>query len=116
MRRFGSMGALQGTLTTAIVSAILDGIMAVLALGMMFAYSPMLTAIVLASTASYALLRWAFYRPLRQASEERLVLSAKENSHFIETLRAVVPIKLAGFEAERQSRWQNLLVDVFNSA
>ena len=112
--RFGSMNALQGTLTTAIVSAILDGIMAVLALGMMFAYSPMLTGIVLASTASYGLLRWAFYRPLRQASEERLVLSAKENSHFIETLRAVVPIKLAGFEAERQSRWQNLLVDVFN--
>ena len=112
--RFGSINALQGTLTTAIVSAILDGIMAILALGMMVVYSLTLTGIVLASIAAYGLLRWAFYQPFREASQERLVLSARENSHFLETLRAVVPIKLAGFESERRARWQNLLTDVFN--
>ena len=112
--RFGSINALQGTLTTAIVSAILDGLMAILTLGMMIAYSMLLTGIVLVSILAYGLLRWAFFRPLRDANQERLVLSAKENSHFLETLRAVVPIKLAGFEAERRARWQNLLTDVFN--
>lgn len=112
--RFGSINALQSTLTTAIVSAVLDGLMAILTLGMMIAYSMLLTGIVLVSILAYGLLRWAFFSPLRDANQERLVLSAKENSHFLETLRAVVPIKLAGFEAERRARWQNLLTDVFN--
>ena len=112
--RFGSINALQSTLTTAVVSAVLDGIMSILALGMMLAYSVNLAAVVIGSTLLYGVLRWVFYRPFREASKERLVLSARENSHFLETLRAVVPIKLAGFESERRARWQNLLTDVFN--
>lgn len=112
--RFGSINAMQGTLTTAVVSAILDGIMGLLALVMMLIYSLQLAAVAIASTALYGLLRWAFYRPFKEASRERLELSARENSHFLETLRAVVPIKLAGFESERRARWQNLLADVFN--
>ena len=112
--RFASINALQGTLTTAIVSAILDGIMGVLAFGMMVTYSLPLTGIVVASIVAYGLLRWAFYQPFRDASHERLVLSARENTNFLETLRAVVPIKLAGFESARRARWQNLMTDVFN--
>lgn len=112
--RFGSINAMQSTLTTAMVSAILDGIMGMLALAMMLIYSGQLAAVVIASTALYGLLRWAFYRPFREASRQRLELAARENSHFLETLRAVVPIKLAGFESERRVRWQNLHADVFN--
>ena len=112
--RFGSINAIQGTLTTAIVSAVLDGLMTVLAFGMMLAYSLSLTGVVVASIGAYALLRWAFYQPFRDASQERLMLSARENSHFLETLRAVVPIKLAGHETGRRARWQNLITDVFN--
>lgn len=112
--RFDSIKELQNTLTTAIVSAILDGLMAILALGVMMAYSLLLTSIVLVATIAYGILRWTFYRPLRDASQERLVLAAKENTYFLETLRAVVPIKLAAFEVERRAHWQNLLIDVFN--
>jgi ATP-binding cassette subfamily B protein RaxB len=50
----------------------------------------------------------------RDATEERLVLAAKEHSHFLETLRAMLPLKLAGRESERRARWQHLLADVFN--
>ena len=62
----------------------------------------------------YALLRWAFYQPFREASQERLVLSAKESSHFLESLRAITPLKLYGREQERLARWQNLRMDVQN--
>ena len=112
--RFGSINAMQGTLTTAVVSAVLDGLMGLLALVMMVLYSPQLAAVVLACTACYGLLRWAFYRPFKEASRQRLELAARENSHFLETLRAIVPIKLAGFESERRVQWQNRLADVFN--
>ncbi|PRC94877.1 peptidase domain-containing ABC transporter [Solimicrobium silvestre] len=112
--RFGSINSIQETLTSLFVESALDGLMAILALGMMLIYSPKLTLLVVIASALYGLLRWAFYMPFREASQERLVLSAKENTHFLETLRAISPLKLFGREAERRARWQNLKLDVMN--
>jgi ATP-binding cassette subfamily B protein RaxB len=114
--RFGSIAEIQGTLTTVCVGSVLDGIMALLALAIMFAYSVYLSAIVIAGVAVYTLLRWCFYQPFREASQEQLILGAKESSHFFETIRAMSPIKLFGRDAERRSRWLNLKQDVINRA
>jgi ATP-binding cassette subfamily B protein RaxB len=43
-----------------------------------------------------------------------LVLAGQEQSHFIETLRAMTPLKLFARENERKSRWQSLMVEVMN--
>ena len=112
--RFGSIGAIQRTLTTAAIEAVLDGVLAVAALVMMLVYSQTLAAVVIAAVTAYGLLRWGAYRPLRDASAERLVIAARENTHFLETLRAITPLKLFGRERGRLARWQNLLVDVQN--
>lgn len=112
--RFGAVGAIQQTVTTALIEAVLDAVMVLGALAMMLLYSPSLTAVVVAAVVLYGLVRWASYRPLRDASAERLVLSAREQSHFLETLRAITALKLFGREEERRSRWQNLIVDVQN--
>jgi ATP-binding cassette subfamily B protein RaxB len=112
--RFGSIGTIQSTMTSLFVESLLDGLMALLALGMMVMYSGMLALVVVLSLAAYAALRWLFYAPLRDASKERLVLAAKENTHFLETVRAMSTLKLFGREAERRAIWQNLKVDVNN--
>ena len=112
--RFGSIAAIQSTLTSMFVESALDGLMAVLALVMMLVYSLKLSMLVLGAVLLYAGLRWAFYQPFREASQERLILSSKESSHFLETMRAVTPLKLFGRETERLSRWQNLKMDVQN--
>jgi ATP-binding cassette, subfamily B, bacterial CvaB/MchF/RaxB len=112
--RFGSVGAIQRTLTSSLIEAVLDGIMSVAALGMMLLYSPTLAAVAVAAVAAYALLRWVAYRPFRDASAERLVVAARENTHFLESLRAITPLKLFGREQERRARWQNLLIEVQN--
>ena len=112
--RFGSVNAIQKTLTTAVIEAVIDGIMAIAALVMMLIYAPQLTLVTLVAVALYALLRGLSYRPFRNAAAERLVVSAKENTHFLETLRVMTPLKLFGREEDRRSRWQNLLVDVQN--
>jgi ATP-binding cassette, subfamily B, bacterial CvaB/MchF/RaxB len=112
--RFGAVRDIQKTITTAALEAVLDGIMVIAALAMMCLYSLQLTGIVLAAVAAYGLLRWASYRPFRDAAAERLVVAAKENSHFLESLRAIQPLKLFGREEERRSRWQNLIVEVQN--
>jgi ATP-binding cassette subfamily B protein RaxB len=112
--RFGAVGAIQRTMTTAIVEAVLDGLMAVAALVMMLLYAPSLAAVVIAAVCCYGLIRWASYRPFRDASAERLVIAARENTHFLETLRGILPLKLFGREEERRARWENLIVDVQN--
>ncbi|MFZ6767538.1 peptidase domain-containing ABC transporter [Undibacterium sp. Di26W] len=114
LSRFGAIGAIQGTLSSIFIESALDGLMAMLALVMMLVYSMKLSALVVGAVVLYAGLRWVFYQPFREASKERLVLSSKESSHFLETMRAVTPLKLFGRETERLSRWQNLKMDVQN--
>jgi ATP-binding cassette subfamily B protein RaxB len=112
--RFGAAGAIQKKLTTGFIAAILDGLMASVTLVMMFLYSPALSAIVLVSVLLYGVLRVAAYRPLREASLEGMMLGAQEQSCFLETVRAIQAIKLAGRELERRSRWLNLAVESVN--
>ena len=113
--RFGSVQQIQRTLTTSFIEAILDGALVLLTLVMMGLYSLTLSAIALSAVAVYGLLRWAFFRPLREASEEALVFEAKQASHFLESLRGVLAIKLFNAQADRQSRFSSLVVDSMNA-
>jgi ATP-binding cassette subfamily B protein RaxB len=112
--RFGAVHDIQRTLTQTTIESLLDGLMAVAALIMMFIYSPTLSWVVLSASALYALVRWISYSPFRHAASERLVLAGQEQSHFIETLRAMTPLKLFARENERRARWQSLMVEVMN--
>lgn len=112
--RFSSLGAIQSVLAHGAITGLLDGLVTLVTLGMMFLYSTTLSCIVLAALVLYGLVRWAFYRPLREASEERIVLSAKENSYFLESIRAVLPLKLFGMTPLRVATWQNMVADVQN--
>ena len=112
--RFGSVNSIQRTLTSSFIEAIIDGVMALATLAMMLVYSAWLTAVALTAVMLYGLLRWSFYDPLRRATEEHIVHSAKQQSHFLETVRGVQSIKLFGRQEERRSRWLNLVVDAVN--
>ncbi len=112
--RFGAVGNIQRTLTSSFVEALIDGVMAFATLAMMLVYSVPLTCVALGAVALYGLLRWAFYEPLRRATEEHIVHNAKQQSHFLETVRGVQSIKLFGRQEERRSRWLNLVVDAVN--
>jgi ATP-binding cassette subfamily B protein RaxB len=113
--RFFAVQQIQKTLTTSFLEVLLDGALVVATLAMMALYSPRLSAIVLGFVATYALLRWALFAPMRRATEEALVHDAKKTSHFLESLRGVMAIKLFGAEADRQSRFMNLVVDAMNA-
>lgn len=112
--RFHSVTAIQRTLTTSFVEVLLDGLMAIATLAMMAIYSLQLTAVAVAAVFAYGLLRLAFYAPLKRAQEEHLVHAAKQQSHFLETVRGVQSIKLFGRQEERRGRWLNLVVDAAN--
>lgn len=113
--RFGSLAHIRERITSGLVETFVDGVMAIAVLVMMLLYSVKLTAIVLAAIALYALLRLALYRPLHQNSEELIQASAKEQSNFLESLRAMQTIKLFANESQRQNQWQNRYAEVINS-
>jgi ATP-binding cassette subfamily B protein RaxB len=115
MSRFGAIQQIQQTLTTAFIEVVLDGLLVVLTLAMMWFYSGRLTAIALGCVAGYAVLRWAFFRPLREATEEAIIHDAKKASHFLESLRGVQSIKLFNRQEDRQARFMNLVVDAMNA-
>lgn len=113
--RFGSLKSIQQTVTTSFIEAILDGLMTVITLGLMIAYSPKLALIAVVAMVIYALARWAWFGPLRRASENQLVHAARQQSHFLESVRGVRTIKLFNRHEQRRSAWTALLVEEINA-
>ena len=44
-----------------------------------------------------------------------MVADANENTKFLETLRAMQTVKVAGIENEREGLWRNLAADTLNA-
>ncbi len=109
--RFGSVQAIQRTLTTQFVGAVLDGLMSIITLVVMALYSVPLTGLVLGAFALYALLRWGIFRPLRRATEDHLVYAARQQSDLLESIRGMQALKLANQQDQRRARYANALVD-----
>jgi ATP-binding cassette subfamily B protein RaxB len=114
--RFRSIDAIQRTVTTAFVEAIVDGAMSLLLLAVMLCYSPRLAAICVAATALYVALRWGAHSPLRDARNEQIAAGAKQDSHFIETARGVRAVKIFARGGERRAAWLALLVEQVNAS
>jgi ATP-binding cassette subfamily B protein RaxB len=78
-------------------------------------YSAGLAAIVAVAVALYALLRVGLYRALRRQSEELIHARAREQSGFIETVRAIQSLKLFNRENEAEGQWLNRYADTVNA-
>ena len=113
--RFGSLATIQKGLTTDLVQALLDGIMSVGMLVMLFVYGGPLALVALASTALNAGLRILAYKAYREGTEEALVAEARQQSHFIETVRGMASVKLLGLRERRRGTWMNQFVQALNA-
>ncbi len=114
--RFHSIDPIKQFLTDGLTLGIVDGVMAIVTLALMFAYSPLLALISVGALVCYLILRLAMFNVFRRASEELIVTAAAENTNFIETVRGVQAIKSFAREENRAQRWQNLLADTVNQS
>jgi ATP-binding cassette subfamily B protein RaxB len=112
--RFSSQETILNAITTELVEALMDGLMTGLTLMIMLIIAPDMAGIVVAAAVLYAILRWASYAPLRQASMEAIVWKARLDTHFLETLRGIRTIKLFNGQEDRRTHWLNLLVEATN--
>lgn len=115
LSRFSSIEPIRNLLAEGLITAAIDGLMAVATLVMIFVYSPQLGLVVTGAVLLYAALRIALYQQLRRRSEAAIQEKAKENSTFIETMRAMQSVKLFNREDEREGQWLNRYADYVNA-
>ena len=113
--RVGSADTMRNILAEGVTTALVDGAMALLTLGMMLAYSPMLAGIVLLAMALYTALRVGLFPALRRRSLDVIENRARETSVLVESIRAEQTIKIFGCEAQREAIWANRRVDTVNA-
>jgi ATP-binding cassette, subfamily B, bacterial CvaB/MchF/RaxB len=114
MSRFGSISAIQGTLTNGVIEGILDGILAVGTLIMVWLYSPVLAMTCVAALVLIAAIKFASFESLRRLGNEILIADARVSTNFLESVRGIRSIKLANRDDHRSVSWMNLTVDAIN--
>ncbi len=113
--RFSSLTTIQEKLSTDFVVGIVDGVMLIITLMMMLLYSPLLTAIVVMALVSYIVIRICLYPLMKLQTQESIIAAAKEQSMFMETVRAILPLKIFCQETQRENVWQNCYADKLNT-
>jgi ATP-binding cassette subfamily B protein RaxB len=116
LSRLGSIRQIQEVLTQGLLSAILDGSMAILAAIVLVMYSPAMAAIIGVSVLGYAALIAVTYPAVRRLTEKSISASANEQSYLMESIRGVVPLKLMAGESVRESTWRNLFGRTYNES
>ncbi|MBB2158383.1 peptidase domain-containing ABC transporter [Gluconacetobacter diazotrophicus] len=104
--RFNSLASIQSAVTTDVVQAVLDGVMA-LALGtMLYVYGGWLGALATLSVSLDLVFRMATYDTYRRASSGAFLQDAKNQSYLIETIQNITSMKLLNLGGHRQETWR----------
>lgn len=116
LSRIGSVSAIQDILTKGAASAVIDGIMATIAVVILFIYAPILASVVLMATTLIVITQLALFPMIKALAEEQITSTATERSHIMESIRAATTVKIMGGEAEREGRWRNLFTETINAS
>jgi ATP-binding cassette subfamily B protein RaxB len=112
--RFSSLQNIRHIVTSGIISGLIDGLMALLMLIVLFFYSSALASIVCLVVILYGFLRWLFFKPMKRQNMEVIQSQACENTHFMQSVRAIKTVKLNNKTTQRGSQWLNLLSNAMN--
>ncbi|GHD64305.1 peptidase domain-containing ABC transporter [Jeongeupia chitinilytica] len=113
--KFRSIENIQRTLTTSTLEAILDTILLIGTLSMMFIYDVRLSLVAIGAAVLYGILRLSWFLPLRDAGIEAWTAMTKEESHFLESMRGILSLRINGATPRREVAWRNLMVDTRNA-
>jgi ATP-binding cassette, subfamily B, bacterial CvaB/MchF/RaxB len=114
--RLDSVEPIQTAITQGVISTVIDGAMALIAVVILFFYSTTLALIVILTLVLNLAISLALFPRTRQRMEEEILAEAKEQTHLMETVRAATTLKLMGREAEREGAWRNLHAETTNAS
>jgi len=113
--RFSSLEQIRHLFTDGLVAVLVDGVMAVTTAAMMFLYSPLLGFLVLAAVCLFGVVRLALFPALKRRSQEQIAAQAREQSHFMETVRGIQCVRSFGHETLRHTSWLQHQAALVNS-
>lgn len=113
--RFWAVKAIQTFVAQGALTGILDGVLGSLVLVLMLFYSPILMAVVIGSVVIYAGIRLASFQLSKRFAADSIVTDAREQTRFLETLRAAQTIKAAGSENIRETQYRNAAAASINA-
>lgn len=113
--RMAAIGVIQQSLTSELVAALIDGLMALATFVLLLVYSPLLTCIIVSGTAVYVCLRLAYFRTFQEANLSQITVNARQQSSLMEALRGVQTIRLNNQGPARAARYLNHTADALNT-
>ncbi len=114
-QRFGSLAPIRDLIVNGAIAALVDGALSIFLGIIIFLYDQTLGFIVVGFVLFYGVLRFAFLEISKRLSGDFLVADANENTKFLESLRAMQTLKVAGIEDARETLWRNLAIDTVNA-
>jgi ATP-binding cassette subfamily B protein len=114
LARLGSNAMVREILSSSALSALLDGALVVLYLGLMFVVSPTLALIVLGLGLLQVLILVFSARRQRALLSESLEVEAKSQSYQVEMITGIQTLKAFGVEHQAVQRFSELFVNVLN--
>ena len=113
---FASVSTIQRMLTHRFISAVVDGLMAVGTFVMLVVISFQGAWIALGVLSLYIAVRLLLLRRLRRATVEQIAHSARQQSHFLESVRGMQSLRLYGQAGQRQHEWERLIAREMDAA
>jgi ATP-binding cassette subfamily B protein RaxB len=103
--RFDSLMAIERTLASGFLEAVLDGAFSAVIVALLFSYDAVLGMVLGATVLLYAAVRLLSYSRMRELEMRIVEAHAQQTGSLLETLRAIVPIQLAGKTPWRLAQW-----------
>jgi ATP-binding cassette subfamily B protein RaxB len=114
LSRFQSVVPIRQMLAEDAPAVMVDGALASLTLLLMFLYSPLLSAVSTLTLILYAAIRGILFRLQRNAQEEAIIASGREQSTLIESIHGMRALRLSGRETLRHAVWQSRMTEAVN--
>lgn len=114
LSRFESLQTIQRTVSSSMLEAVMDGLMAVLTFALMLMFSPLLACLSLLGLSLSMALQMAAIGPMQARNERVIGASARQQSQSIESIRGIQCLRLAAAEQRRFVQWQDLAADSLN--
>ncbi len=114
MMRVAGNTVIRERLTTAMLSSILDGTLAVLYLALAFLLAAPLAVLALALGALQIAIYLAARRRVRELMSQDLESQSRAQSYLVQMLAGIESLKVAGAERRAVQSWSNLFVDGLN--
>lgn len=105
--RFSGIDSIQRTLSVGSIEAALDGILVVATLFILFAYDVQIAFVVMSGLVLYLSMRFLALRILMESNVDVITSHAKQETTFIESVRAATLLKLNGMLRVQASRFIN---------